>query len=246
MLDLDRQIRTNPHANSAAGTRSRPAPLFCYLFILNAHGIIDSLKASRGEARHFRPGSNPNQRYSPMAQADSHDTRSTPSFTIGRRALLGGAASLAAGAAVAAGASVAIAALAVDPIYAAIERHKQTAAVWDAAVDVRSNFNDLHMTAEQREQRDELDDAVEDAWAPCDQAGIDLVTAKPTTPAGIVAAIAYIRIQMRDDGTYMPHRMEFEYSPGSEGDSKQTMGWIDAFLETIASAAASLGKAVQS
>jgi hypothetical protein len=98
--------------------------------------------------------------------------------------------------------------------------------------------NDLHMTAERREQCDELDDAVEDARAPCDQAGIDLVTAKPTTPAGIVAAIAYIRIQMRDDGTYMPYRMEFEYSPGSEGDSKQTMGWIDAFLETIASAAA--------
>ena len=138
------------------------------------------------------------------------------------------------------------AALPADPIYAAIERHKQTAAVWDAAVDVRSNFNDLHMTAEQREQRDELDDAVEDARAPCDQAGIDLVTAKPTTPAGIVAAIAYIRIQMRDDGTYMPHRMEFEYSPGSEGDSKQTMGWIDAFLETIASCGRSLGKAVQS
>jgi hypothetical protein len=138
------------------------------------------------------------------------------------------------------------AALPADPIYAAIELHKQTAAVWDAAVDVRSNFNDLHMTAEQREQRDELDDAVEDAWAPCEQAGIDMVTAKPTTPAGIVAAIAYIRIQMRDDGPYMPLRMEFEYSSGSEGDSKQTMGWIDAFLETIASATAELGNAVAS
>jgi hypothetical protein len=159
-----------------------------------------------------------------------------------RRAVLTGIASAAA--LPIAGALPATAGATTDPIYAAIERHKQTAAVWDAAVDVRSNFNDLdlHMTAEQREQRDELDDALEDARAPCDQAGIDLVTAKPTTPAGIVAAIAYIRIQMRDDGTYMPHGMEFEYSPGSEGDSEQTMGWIDAFLETIASAAAGGGR----
>jgi hypothetical protein len=79
---------------------------------------------------------------------------------------------------------------AVDPIYAAIERQKQTAAVWDAAVHVRSNFNDLHMTAEQREQRDELDDAVEDAWMPCSQAAVDLINTAPTTSAGIVAAIS--------------------------------------------------------
>jgi hypothetical protein len=115
---------------------------------------------------------------------------------------------------------------AADPIHAAIERHKQTAAVWDAAVHARSNFNDLHMTAEQREQRDELDDAVEDAWMPCRQAGVDLINTAPTTSAGIIAAIAYIRIQMRDDGTYMPHHLILE----TGGDAQETMGWIDAFL----------------
>ena len=135
---------------------------------------------------------------------------------------------------------------AVDPIFAAIERHKQMAAVWGAAVDVRSNFSDLDMTDEQWEQRDELDDAVEDAWRPYEQAGIDLVNTEPTTQAGMIAAIAYIRIQMLDDGTYMPHRMEFEFNPGSEGDAKETIAWIDAFLETIASATVELGKAVQS
>jgi hypothetical protein len=135
-----------------------------------------------------------------------------------------------------------------DPIFAAIERHKQAGAVWDAAVDVRSNFNDLDMsTDEQWEQRDELDDAVEDAWRPCEQAGIDLVNTEPTTQAGILAAIAFIQIQMLDDGTYMPYSMEFEYSPGSEGDSKHIMAWIDAFLHTIARATAALaGKAVLS
>jgi hypothetical protein len=135
----------------------------------------------------------------------------------------------------------ALAAVGVDPIFAVIERHKRAAVVWDAAVDVRSNFNDLDMsTDEQWEQRDELADAVDDAWRPCEQAGINLVNTKPTTQAGIIAAIAYIRIQMRDDGTYMPHRMEFKFNPGSEGDAKETMAWIDAFLHTIARATAAL------
>jgi hypothetical protein len=154
-----------------------------------------------------------------------------------RRAVLAGIASAAA---LPIAATAPTAALAADPIFAAIERHKATAVIWDAAVDVRSNFNDRHMTDERRKQRDELDDAVEDARAPCDQAGIDLVNTKPTTPAGIIAAIAYIWIQMRDDGIYMPYTMEFEYSSGNEGDSKQTMGWIDAFLDTIAHANAAL------
>ena len=126
----------------------------------------------------------------------------------------------------------------IDPIYAAIERHKAAGIVWDAAVDVRSRFHDLHMTDEQREQRNLLDDAVEDAWEPCEQSGIDLITTKPTTSAGIITAIRYIQIQMLDDGTYMPQGVEFEYTEGSEGDSRAAMGWIDAFLDTIASATA--------
>jgi hypothetical protein len=134
----------------------------------------------------------------------------------------------------------------IDPIYAAIERHKAAGIVWDAAVDVRSHFNDLHMTDEQRKQRDLLDDAVEDAWKPCEQAGIDLITTEPITHAGIVAAIRYIRIQMRDDGTVMPHGLEFEFNSGSEGDGGETLGWVDAFLDTIASATAALDKAVLS
>lgn len=47
---------------------------------------------------------------------------------------------------------------------------------------------------------------------------------------------------MRDDGTYMPHNLILE----TGGDAQDTMGWIDTFLETIAAAAANVGKAVQS
>jgi hypothetical protein len=39
---------------------------------------------------------------------------------------------------------------------------------------------------------------------------------------------------MRDDGTYMPPHLILE----TGGDAKETMGWIDAFLGTIADAAA--------
>ena len=158
-----------------------------------------------------------------------------PAKGLSRRHMLGGLAVLPAAFPTAAAAGA-------DPIFAAIERHKQAAAVWDAAVDVRSNFNDLDMTDEQREQRDELDDAVEDAWIPCSHAGADLINTEPTTSAGIVAAIAYIRIQMRDDGTYMPHNLILE----TGGDAQETMGWIDTFLETIAAATANAGKAVRS
>ena len=71
-------------------------------------------------------------------------------------------------------------------------------------------------------------------------------TTEPITHAGIVAAIRYIRIQMRDDGTVMPHGLEFEFNSGSEGDGGETLGWVDAFLDTIASATAALDKAVLS
>jgi hypothetical protein len=138
-------------------------------------------------------------------------------------------------------------ACAVDPIYAAIERHKETAAIWDAAVNVRAHFPDTSdpRTDEQWERVDELDNAVDEAWEPCEQASVDLINTAPTRLEGIIAAIAYIRIQMRDDGDYMVHRLLLD----TGGDAQETMGWIDAFLDTIADAATDLdraGKAVRS
>jgi hypothetical protein len=74
-----------------------------------------------------------------------------------------------------------------DPIYAAIERHKATGAVLGAAVTVRSRLPDLHMNDEQQRQLKRLEEAIDDAWELCEQAGIDLINTEPTTLAGIVA-----------------------------------------------------------
>jgi len=131
-----------------------------------------------------------------------------------------------------------------DPIYAAIERHKAAAVVWDAAVGVRASLPEGPdpMTDEQWEERCRLDDAEEDARDPLVDAGVDLVGTKPTTLAGIVAAISYVRTQMRNDA-FMPWEVEFEFEfdEGCPGDA-QTLKWIDAFLGTIAKAAAALAE----
>jgi hypothetical protein len=132
------------------------------------------------------------------------------------------------------------AACAADPIYAAIHRHQDAGIIWDSATRARGSFPDMGMDDEQARQCELLDEAVEAAWKPCEQAGIDLITTEPTTLAGIVAAIRYIQIQMDDDGTLMPHQIEFEWSPGCEGDAKETLGWIDASLDTIVRATAAL------
>ena len=44
----------------------------------------------------------------------------------------------------------------------------------------------------------------------------------------------------------MPWEVEFdfEYDEGCPGDAKETLGWIDAFLDTIADAAAALAEPV--
>ena len=63
---------------------------------------------------------------------------------------------------------------------------------------------------------------------------------QPTTLAGIVAAIRYIQIQARNDGTFMPHRIVFEFDRGNDDDGGKTMGWLDVFLDTMASATAAL------
>jgi hypothetical protein len=136
-----------------------------------------------------------------------------------------------------------------DPIYAAIERHKAAAAVWDAAVGVRASFPEgpEPMTDEQWEERDRLDRRESAAREPLVEAGVDLLRTAPATLAGIVAAVSYIRIQMRNNA-FMPWEVEFEfeYAEGCPGDAQETLKWIDAFLNTVAEAATALDKAVQS
>jgi hypothetical protein len=67
-----------------------------------------------------------------------------------------------------------------------------------------------------------------------EKASVDLVHTAPTTPAGIVTAIEYMRRQMRNDGTYMP------YDELYEGDGGIVLGWIDVWLDTIVEALGNL------
>jgi hypothetical protein len=133
-----------------------------------------------------------------------------------------------------------------DPIYAAIEKHQDARIPWDAAVDLRAAFPDTAaVRTEQWEELGRLDDAEEATRVPLEQAGADLINTLPTTLPGIVGSIHYLREQMKDDGTYMPQTFVLD----TGGDAQNTMGWIDAWLDTIAAAAAALdgaGKAVQS
>jgi hypothetical protein len=156
-----------------------------------------------------------------------------------RRRFLSQAAGVAAGgAALGAGLPLPAPAATPDPIFAAIERHRAAGIVWDAAVDVRSIFPEGSepMTDEQWEQRGKLDEALDDARDALDKAGVDLIRTVPTTAGGISSAIAYIQRQMRDDGTFMPFDIEFQYDVGCAGDSAVVLGWLDAFLNTIAAA----------
>jgi hypothetical protein len=129
-----------------------------------------------------------------------------------------------------------------DPIYDAIERHKAAGTIFDAAVTVRSRFPDMDMNDEQVRQLERVEEAVETAWDPSELAGIDLINTEPTTLAGVIAAIQYVRIQMRNDGRFVPHDVEFEYDSGCEDDGGETLGWLNHFLDTIASATAALAK----
>jgi hypothetical protein len=136
----------------------------------------------------------------------------------------------------------------VDPIYAAIERHKEAAVVWNAAVDVRAAFPEgrAPLTDDEREQCDLLDDAVAAARDTLEQTGVDLINTAPTTLAGIARALNYIREQMlQEDGIYMPSGLRL----ADDTDGEYPVAWIEAFLDTIEHAARELdraGKAVQS
>ncbi len=134
------------------------------------------------------------------------------------------------------------AAPAADPIYALIERHKQAVAVYDAATDVRARFNDINMNDEQRKQLAVLQDAVDEAWDPREEAAIDLLNTKPTTLAGIVALCRYIEPLLNADG---------ELPPAIYWDDETISSAGGAFANVIAAAAEALikvqaGKAVQS
>lgn len=135
------------------------------------------------------------------------------------------------------------AATAIDPIYAAIEKHQAAVVVWDAAVDVWAKFPD---GPELWLERERIHDAWCDARNALDDIGVDLINTAPSTLAGIARALNYIREQMlQDDGIYMPRGLRL----ADDTDGEYPVAWIEAFLDTIEHAALELdraGKAVRS
>jgi hypothetical protein len=90
---------------------------------------------------------------------------------------------------------------AVDPIYAAIDAHRQAVAAHDAVTAVRAAFNDLNMNDEQKAQLAVLGAAVDDAWDQLEDAGCDLVNSKPTTLAGVAALCRYVEPLLNERDT---------------------------------------------
>jgi len=135
-----------------------------------------------------------------MTQADSvHSTppTNTPVDT-NRRRFLSAAASGAVAAAIPAAALAA--APAVDPIFAAIDAHRQAVAAHDAITDVRAAFDDVNMD-QQKKQLAVLAAAVDKAWDSLEDVGINLVNNKPTTVAGILALCRYVEPLLNERGT---------------------------------------------
>ena len=111
-----------------------------------------------------------------------------------------------------------------DPIHAAIDRHRDAARLWRAAVNVRDASyldatNDFEI-----EQQARLDAAVVNARLPTIDAGLDLVGTEPTTVEGIMAGLEYARDLLLDGGHTMP----------------QAIDWLGLLVGSLADAAADL------
>jgi hypothetical protein len=125
-----------------------------------------------------------------------------------------------------------------DPIYAAIKRHRDLAKPYDAAWKVRGRCRDFGtLTEEEKAHVLRLNDAVDEAGLPLEAAAIDLFNTEPTTCAGIIAALFYMRIQHRNDGEHMVQGwLEDE-------DGERYIDWRDAWLETLMQAVLQLDDA---
>jgi hypothetical protein len=164
-----------------------------------------------------------------MTQADrvlSTPPTNTPKDTTRRRLLTIAAAGSIAGFSPAI-ASAAVAASA-DPIFAAIECHRDLAKACDEAWKLRARCKDFGtLTEAEKAQVLKLNDAVDEAHLPLEEAAMNLFNTAPTTHAGIIAAFFYMRIQHRNGGEHMIQGwLEDE-------DGERYIDWRDAWLETL-------------
>jgi hypothetical protein len=128
--------------------------------------------------------------------------------------------------------------LQTDPIHDVIERHRDLAKICDAAWKVRGKCKDFGtLTEAEQAYVLKLNDAVDEAHLPLEAAAVDLFNTAPTTHAGIVTALFYMRIQHRNDGKHMIQGwLEDE-------DGERYIDWRDAWLETLTQAVLQLDDA---
>jgi len=127
-----------------------------------------------------------------------------------------------------------------DPINAVIKRHMDLAKICDAAWKVRGKCKDFGtLTEAEQAHIRKLDDAVDEANLPLEAAAENLINTTPTTRAGIIDALFYMRIQHRNDGEHMVQgSMEDE-----DQDGESYIDWRDAWLETLIQAVLQLDDA---
>jgi hypothetical protein len=171
-----------------------------------------------------------------MTQADSVHSTPPTNTSLTRRNMI----SAIAGAAAIATTPPAIAGVAEpDPIYAAIERHRDLAKTFDAVWEVRARCKDFGTLTEAEQAHVlKLNDATDAAGLPLEAAAMDLFDTAPTTHAGIITALFYMRIQHRNDGEHMI-RGWFE-----DEDGERYIDWRDAWLGTLIQAVLQLDDAV--
>jgi len=120
---------------------------------------------------------------------------------------------------------------AVDPIYAAIERHKDLVKPLDEVWTLRARCKDFEpMTEEEKARLLRCEDAIDEASLPLEAATGDLIDTVPTTHAGILATLRYMLIQEGNDGTHM---IQGRYIAGY-------VDWRSAWLETLIESVAAI------
>jgi hypothetical protein len=97
------------------------------------------------------------------------------------------------------------------------------------------------LTREEEQHLRKLNDAIDAAGLPMEEAACDLMATVPTTSAGILAAIRVIQTYHRgDDNRHVPSG---HWLYEDEDDTRNGRDWLECFLDTVAEAVEQLGRA---
>jgi hypothetical protein len=125
-----------------------------------------------------------------------------------------------------------------DPIFAAIERHREACREHNEALDIHMDFEEVGMTGAKLEKYNSLVAETDAAYDHLDDVGCDLINTKPTTLAGILALCRYISpLFEEEDSPDLPTHILY--------DDDTTATPAEALCYVIGRAAEDLMKAVQ-